>query len=279
MVRIISDTSTMYSSQQAKEKGFHVSPLSVTINNQTYRELNEITAEEFVAIIHQGHMPISSQPAIGEVMEVYETFKDDVIINIAMADGLSGTYSSAVAAANMAENQDNITVINSRTLCGPHRYMVEAAAELASQGKNHDEICAAVEALMDQNKSFLLPADFDYLRRGGRLSPLVSYVGKTIRLVPVLTTSEDGRQLVMGSIRRNDKQAFAYLAGEMQKMNVGEGWRVYVTHADAYDRAVSARQALEAQFPAAKFEILPLTPAFITQGGPGCIAVQYIKEL
>ena len=47
----------------AKEAGFDVSPLSVTINGQSYREFDEISAEEFVDIILQGHLPISSQPA------------------------------------------------------------------------------------------------------------------------------------------------------------------------------------------------------------------------
>ena len=65
MVRIVSDTSTLYSTAQAREAGFDVSPLSVTINGETYREFDEISSEEFVSIINQGHMPTSSQPAIG----------------------------------------------------------------------------------------------------------------------------------------------------------------------------------------------------------------------
>ena len=55
MVRIVSDTSTLYSTAQALEAGFAVSPLSVTINNRTYKEFDEISAEEFVSIIRQGH--------------------------------------------------------------------------------------------------------------------------------------------------------------------------------------------------------------------------------
>ena len=49
MIRIVSDTSTLYSTQQAKDAGFVVSPLSVTIAGNTYREFDEISAEEFVA--------------------------------------------------------------------------------------------------------------------------------------------------------------------------------------------------------------------------------------
>ena len=91
MVRIVSDTSTLYSTQQAKDAGFAVSPLSVTIAGKTYREFDEISSAEFVSIIRQGHMPTSSQPAIGEVAALYEQFAEDEILNIAMAHGLSGT--------------------------------------------------------------------------------------------------------------------------------------------------------------------------------------------
>ena len=63
MVHIVSDTSTLYSTSQAKEAGFTVAPLSVTIAGKSYREFDEISAEEFVKIIRQGHMPTSSQPA------------------------------------------------------------------------------------------------------------------------------------------------------------------------------------------------------------------------
>ena len=119
MVRIVSDTSTLYSTAQAREAGFAVSPLSVTIAGNTYREFDEISSLQFVDIIRQGHMPTSSQPAIGEVTGLYEEFSGDEILNIAMADGLSGTYNSAAAAAALCENADRITVLNTRTLCGP----------------------------------------------------------------------------------------------------------------------------------------------------------------
>ena len=127
MVHIVSDTSTMYSTVQAREAGFTVAPLSVTIAGKSYREFDEITFEEFVEIIRQGHMPTSSQPAIGEVEALYNRYAGEEIINVTMALGLSGTYPSAVAAAQMCDHADKISVLNTRTLCGPHRYLVEKA--------------------------------------------------------------------------------------------------------------------------------------------------------
>lgn len=276
MVHIVSDTSTLYSSAQACEAGFDVSALAVTIAGGSYRELDEMTAERFVEIIAQGHMPASSQPAIGEVMDLYQKYAGEEIINIAMADGLSGTYQSAVAAAEGAEN---ITVVNTTTLCGPHRYMVEKAAALAKAGADKQQILSALDQMMATDVSYLMPADFDYLRRGGRLSPLVSLVGKTIRLAPVLTQSEDGRQLVMSAVKRSYKQALVHVAQKLAEHGVGKGWRIYVTHAVHEQRMLEAKAAMEAAFPEATIECYTLTPAFITQGGPSCVAIQVVKEI
>ena len=277
MVRIISDSSTLYSTAQARDAGFAVSPLSVTIAGKSYREFDEISSAEFVGIIHEGHMPTSSQPAIGEVSALYEEFAGEQILNIAMAHGLSGTYMSAVAAADLGENADDITVVNTRTLCGPHRYMVEQAVQMAKAGATLEELLRWLNKRMDTAKSFLIPADFDYLRRGGRLSPLVSHVGKLANLSPIMTQTEDGTRLTVAAIKRGFKHAVKYCVDHLLKQGIGAGWKVYISHAAALDKAELALEQLRAAIPEAEFEIVPLSPAFITQGGPGCIAIQYVE--
>ncbi len=277
MIRIISDTSTLYSTTQARAAGFAVSPLSVTIAGKSYREFDEIDSKTFVQIIQQGHMPTSSQPAIGEVSALMEEFAGDEIIDIAMADGLSGTYNSAVAAASMCEHEEHITVINTRTLCGPHRYMVEEAVKKAQAGAGRNEILQWLNERIDSAKSYLIPADYDYLRRGGRLSPLVSHVGKLAGLSPVMTQTDDGTRLTIASIRRGFKHAVKYVAEQLKKQNITEGWLVSISHAAAPDKAEEARRQLTAALPGAHVEVLPLSPAFITQGGPDCVAIQYVK--
>ena len=277
MVRIVSDTSTLYSTRQARDAGFAVSPLSVTIAGKSYREFDEISADAFVGIINQGHMPTSSQPAIGEVTALYEEFAGEQILNIAMAHGLSGTYQSAAAAAELCDNAADITVVNTRTLCGPHRYMVEKAVEMAKNGATLDELLSWLNKRMDTAKSFLLPADFDYLRRGGRLSPLVSHVGKLAGLAPVMTQTEDGTRLTVASIRRGFKHGVKYCADYLLKQNVGAGWKIYISHAAAPEKAEQALEMLRAVMPQAQYEIVPLSPAFITQGGPKCMAIQYVE--
>ena len=56
---------------------------------------------------------------------------------------------------------------------------------------------------------------------------------------------------------------------------MGAGWQVQISHAGALDKAELALKVLKEAMPESQFHINPLSPAFITQGGPGCVAVQY----
>ncbi|MBQ6835945.1 MAG: DegV family protein [Clostridia bacterium] len=280
MIKIIADTSTLLSSAQAKEKCFTVAPLSVTVNGATYKELDEISSMDFVKIVREGHIPTSSQPAIGDILALFDgADASDDVINIAMAHGLSGTYQSACSAAEMSKNKDNITVINSKTLCGPHRYMVEKAQKMVENGCTKDEIIAAVNKCVENGLSFLIPEDFDFLRRGGRLAPLASFIGGALKLVPVMTLTEDCTRLIKAGLVRNFQKALNdIIIPELKKDGTDENYLITISHADNMKRAEIAKAELMKHFPNTEIEIVLLTPAFITQGGPGCVAIQSVLK-
>ena len=45
MIKIVADSSTLYSREEAKQNDLDIRPLSVTINNKSYKELEELTTE------------------------------------------------------------------------------------------------------------------------------------------------------------------------------------------------------------------------------------------
>ena len=63
----------------------------------------------------------------------------------------------------------------------------------------------------------------------------------------------------------------------LQKRGVGKGWKIYISHAAAPEKADQALEMLRAVMPEAEYEIVPLSPAFTTQGGPKCMAIQYVE--
>ena len=277
MIRIISDSSSLYTKAEAEELGIDIAMLSVTVNGKTYREQEDIKTEDFIDIIHQGHVPSSSQPAVGEVLDIYNKYPQDEILNITIADGLSGTYQTACGAASMAQTPERITVFNSRTLCYPQRVLVLRALDLAKKGFDVHAIIAELEKLLHTAKSYLIPRDFDYLRRGGRLSPLMANIGKLIKLAPVMTPTADGKQLTRLSLQRSFKRAVQAIADDMKRIGVDAGYHIAISHAMAGDLLETASEIIGKAFPGIKILTFTLTPSFTVQGGPGCVAIQAIK--
>lgn len=278
MIRIISDSSSLYSVEKGQANGVIIAPLTVTINGQTYREYEDIKTSEFIDIINEGHIPTSSQPSIGEVLEIYKKYEEDEIINISMADGLSGTYNSACMAREMDDNKERISVINSKTLCGPEKYLVDLAVALNKLGKSRQEIVEEVEEAIKHMRSFLIPQDFGYLERGGRVSHLAAKIGSAIKLVPVVMLNEDGKSLVKFTTKRTFKKAIEKICESMKEDNVDSNWKIYITHACDENAAEEAKNIISKNIDNADIEILLLGPVFTTQGGPGCLSIQYIKK-
>lgn len=195
-----------------------------------------------------------------------------------MADGLSGTYNSACVAKEMAENSKRIEVINSGTLCGPQKYLVDLAVKLVELGKNKDEIVNEINKSKEETKSFLIPNDFDYLVRGGRLSSIVGKIGSVIKLVPVMTLSEDKKSLVKFTTKRTFKRALQKISEDMINKGINSNYKIYISHACNEELAKSAENIILENIENADIEINLLGPVFTTQGGPGCISIQYIRK-
>ena len=278
MIRIISDSSSLYSEKKGQEKNITIASLTVHINGKNYREYEDIETEEFINIINEGHIPTSSQPSIGHVVDMYNKYEEDEIINISMADGLSGTYNSACVARGMAENPERIHVINSETLCGPQKYLVDLAAALVEEGKECKEIVDEINKALKESKSYLIPHDFDYLVRGGRISSIVGKIGSAIKLVPVMTMSEDKKSLVKFTTKRTYKKAVQKIIEQMTEDGINSEHKLYIYHACNEDGAEEIKKIILSAIPDADIEVGLLGPVFTTQGGPGCISIQHIKK-
>lgn len=276
-MKIVADTSTLYTPAEGAALDLTVCPLSVTVNGNTYVEYVEITSKEFVDIVRAGGVPTSSQPSVGRFIEAFENANGEDTIALCMADGLSGTYQSAVGARNSVANNENIHVINTKTLCGPHRYMVNKAMKMKNDGVSFAEIKAEMERLAESNISFLIPSDFDFLKRGGRLTPIAATALGMLKVVPVMTQTEDGKRLESFGIKRTHKKAVAAICDKFHEMGVDDKYLISVSHADVKELATATVDQIHAEFPNTQIEMLDLSPAFITQGGPGCVAIQAIK--
>lgn len=167
-------------------------------------------------------------------------------------------------------------MVNSATLCAPHRALALAAVELAKRCEHAADVIERLRPMIASAHSFLLPEDFEYLRRGGRLTPLAAKFAHLVKAAPVMCQTDDGTRLERLAIARSFKKGVEAVVAELEKRGVGEGHFISVSHADNPEGAGWAMDRLKAAFSGCRFGVYDLGPAFITQGGPACIAIQSI---
>ena len=278
MISIVSDTSTLYSISEGQEIGLSIVPLNITVDDQSYKDFEDITDHQLLKMIEENKVPRTSQPSLGEKIDIYnELLKKGEVIDITMASGLSGTYQTALLAKNACDDPERVTVIDSMTLCGPHRLMVDTALEMANNGANAKEIVKMIVQSRMQEESYLVPVDFQFLVRGGRIKGLAATLGGALKLIPILKKGDDGMGLDKFGVSRTYKKAVNMVVEDFKNNGFDSNYTFYISHAFNEELAMMFEKKINETFEGAKVVIYPLSPAFITQGGPGCVAVQAIK--
>lgn len=276
-MQIIADTATLYTPAEGKELGVTIIPVFVVIDGKSYKDLEEMSSEKFLELVEAGAVPTSSQPAIGDLIEVFEQNDEEKLV-LTVGDGLSGAYQNAVGARNTMENGEKIHVMDSKSLAGPHRYLVQKALALKEKGVDMARIKAELQESIDSSVSFVIPVDFNFLKRSGRLTPLAAKIGSMIKLVPVLTQTEDKKRITPFAIKRSGKKAVMAILDHLKEIGVNEDYYITVCHGGVQDKAREVLDMIKGKFERATVDLFQLSPALITHGGPGCIVIQAIRK-
>ncbi len=276
-MRIISDTSTLYSPEEGLALGVHIVPASIIYRDKAYRDYTDISTEKFLHLIRSGAAPTSSQPAIGELLDVFEE-SDEETLALFIGDGLSGGYANAMGARNTLDSSHHIHIQDTRTLAGAERYLLEKAVRLRDEGLSLEEVQAQLQESIDSSASFVIPADFDFLKRSGRLTPIAAKISSIIKIVPVMTQTTDMKKITLFTIKRSARKAVESIIEHLKKIGVDASYKLYVCHGGDLPAAEAARDQLLVSFPGCDLDLLPLSPAMITHGGPDCVLIQAIKK-
>ncbi|MBQ6636748.1 MAG: DegV family protein [Lachnospiraceae bacterium] len=276
-MKIITNTASSLTREEGKQLGIIVLPVSVSLGGRSLRDYIDIDSDRFAHLLHGDEMPVSSQPSIGDMMAELEN-TDEESIMLTVADGLSGEYSTAMGLRENLPNRDNIFVINSRSLAGPLRYMAVKAARLRDQGASAGEIVSQIRACAQSTISYVIPADFNYLRKSGRITNMTSRIGSALHLLPVLTQTSDHRRISFMTVRRTWKSAVGSIITSLKDTGIDDRYLISIAYADKKDLAAKVRRQILESFPRTQNEILQLSPSLITHGGPGCIVVQAVLK-
>lgn len=276
-MKIVTDTASLFSPLEGRVAGITVVPACVIHNDQVYRDYEDISAEKFLEMIDAGAVPTSSQPAIGDLIEVFEEDREETLA-LFIGDGLSGGYQNAVGAKNSIDENEHIHIIDTKTLAGAERYLVQKAIHLRDEGFDIDTIEKEIIKSVETSVSFVIPADFDFLKRSGRLTPIAAKIGAMIKIVPVMTQTEDMKKITSFTIKRSWKKATEAILDHLKQVGVNDGYIIYICHGGDLKAAEAVLSQTKEQFPFTDIQLMSLSPTMITHGGPGCVLIQAIRK-
>ncbi|MDD6278291.1 MAG: DegV family protein [Ruminococcus sp.] len=198
------------------------------------------------------------------------------ILYLGFSSGLSTTFNSARIAADelMAEYPER-KIICADTLSASAGFglLLYLTVKKKISGASIDEVARFVLDTRMRICHWFTVDDLVYLKRGGRISPTVAFVGGILGIKPVLHMDNEGH-LINVSKARGRKAALKALVDKYTELalNPSNG-TVFISHADCKDDALAVKAMLNERHKADVQMITDIGPVIGAHSGPGTVAL------
>ena len=196
-IRIVTDSTSDFGPWEAVGLGLGIVPLKTRFGDEEYIDGVTITPREFYEKLVEGDvLPTTSQPSPAEFEVKFAEAVDagDEVVAITISSDLSGTYQSAVIAAERFEGR--VQVVDSRSASIGAQILVRLAMRLLAGGISAAELAERLRCERERICVIALLDTLEYLKRGGRISSAVAFAGGILSIKPVVTIRDGTVQLV-----------------------------------------------------------------------------------
>ena len=287
-VAIMTDSNSGITQSEAKELGIFVLPMPFTIDGQEYKEDINLSQEEFYDKLMNNAEVFTSQPAVGEVTQLFDNIlKDyDQIVHIPMSSGLSGSCQTALMLAEEDEYKGKVYVVDSQRISVTQKYDVLDALELSKQGKNAKEIH---DILMENKLNatiYITVNTLEYLKKGGRITAAAAALGGLLKIKPILTIQGeklDSYQKTRTMAKANKIMIDATMKDIKERIDPDtenmDNARIMVAYTYDRDQALELKKQVEEAFPNHEVICDPLSLSVACHIGPHSLAVAACKKI
>ena len=277
-VKIVTDSSCTMEKSLRDELNIHMMPLSIMVDGVVYPDDDHLPGEKFMDMMANAKaLPKTSQPPIGEFVELYDRLGEDgsEVISIHMTKGLSGTVEAARQASNLSSSK--VTVIDSDFTDQGLSFQVIQAAKLAQAGAGVPEILAEIERVKQNTKLYIGISTLDNLVKGGRISRTTGLLSNIFNMKVVMDF--ENTELIPVAKGRGVKtfnKWFDKLKSELSKIpNVRQ---IGISHADGLELANGFKEGLQAIFKDMDIPVLHTNPVIATHTGKNAFAIMYYTD-
>lgn len=279
MIRIITDSASDYTVEQAEKENIILAPMTIYFGEESFRDKYEITGEQFYErLVAEKELPKTSQINPYAFQQLFKevTEAGDEALVILMSSELSGTYQSAM---NAADDFDNIYVVDTLNVTVGERCLISLAQRLIEEGKSAKEIAE----ILDQKKHdvcvLALLDTLEYLKKGGRISATVAFAGGVLSIKPVVTVVE-GKVEILGKAR-GSKNGSNMLKEKTSQTGVDYDLPIFLGYSGLDQGLLNQYVEDSKELWEGKVEDLPVILVGSTIGthvGPGAIVVAFFRK-
>lgn len=283
-VAVVTDSTCYLTDKEIADNNIHVVPIPFTLNGKTYQEGVDITTEEFYDQLKTTKtFPSTSQPSIGEMMEVYQKLADegyDVVISIHLTSTISGLLGNITQLAEQMKDTIRIIPFDSSITVKLMGYLAIEAAKLAKQGTDPDEIVAKLTKLRDTIHDVFVVDDLQNLVRGGRLTNASAFVGSILRIKPLLSFDNPQHEIEAFEKVRSMKKAKLRVEQIFDESIASLDYPVrgIIVHANAEKAGKEWMEKLQADHPDINFELSYFGPVVGVHLGQGALALAWMQD-
>lgn len=283
-IAVVTDSTATITPEEAAQNDIHVVPIPFTIDGQTFREGVDISTEDFYAKLKaSSSFPSTSQPAIGQMMELYQQLADDgydAAISIFLTSSISGFLGSVAQIAEEMKDKIKIIPFDCHITSEPMHYIVLEAAKLVKEHEDPDEVVAKLTKLSNTVGDLFVVDDLQNLVRGGRLSNASAFVGSILKIKPLLSFDNPNHSIEAFEKVRSMKKAKLRCEQLFNERiaNLDYPVRGIVIHANAPEAGQKWLDKLQTEHPDIDFRLGYFGPVIGCHLGQGALALAWMQD-
>ena len=184
MLHIVTDSTADIPSAWVKEYDIDVIPINIQFGEKTFLQNVDLDSEGFYKMVEETKkIPKTSQPSPHQFKDLYT--KIAVILSIHVTSKLSGTYASAVAAAEELKNTFRVLPVDSAGGSLSLGFMCREARRMDRAGKSVEQIVKYLEGIRERIRIILTLDTLDYARMSGRIGALSAALASMLNVKPI----------------------------------------------------------------------------------------------
>lgn len=278
MIRIVTDSASDITVEEAKSLNIDIVPLTITFGEEI---CPQNTLEDFDVFFNKlkttSILPVTSQPSPELYLNVFNKAKsneEDVLV-ITLSSGLSGTLNSALLAKKMS-NYEKIYILDSKQAILTQRMLVEYAVKLRDENKSINEIAKTLESLKDKLVVCGVLDTLKYLKMSGRIPSSLAFVGELLNIKPVVILKDSVLKELGKS--RGTKSGINLMYKQFEESEINFDFPVNFGYTLDRDKGLEFMNETISKYNLKNTNLYPIGGVIGTHVGPNCLAMAFARK-